>query len=299
MARRVLICLGVILVVGSLLPPLASATPSNSIFQSSEVYTTRTDGCSNTAALRNAADALDDAWETETDALSTPVGVINGDVVVNPAANPVAVTWAGTTVTANVSKHDVTAAQRDSVAAGSWGTVDVSSPSDPVTARSATLQDCSPRPSELYSSTTSARPVLWNATAGDNSGTLDAVMFEFSQPVAGFGAWFGDIEGRVDGDGEPAVIKLFDSAGDLLSASTIPFDRQAPLAGDPSLRTECGGLQAADALACGNQATIFLGFSYDTAVVSRMLVVVGDDDPCLGGSPSTGQRNTSRSSAPS
>ena len=49
---------------------------------------------------------------------------------------------------------------------------------------------------------------------------------------------------------------------------------------DPRGRTTCGGGQSADALACGNQRTQFIGFTYNQPTVARMLGVVGDDDSC-------------------
>ena len=131
------------LVVGS---PAEAAPTSEGPFFSSEVYTTSTT-CSNTSALRAAADLLDDEWYAVAQADSYVAGVIPGPM--DPTPNPTPITLGG--VTANVSKHDVDDVTALSTAPMSWGSVDgIASTNDPETATGATLQDCSPRPASLY-----------------------------------------------------------------------------------------------------------------------------------------------------
>ncbi len=263
------------LMLGLSLTPATVADAAPTLVFSDEVYTTpaTASGCSNTSALRAATDQLDGPWRTATGAPAFVVGAL--PPAANPTPNPTSLSLGGVTI--DVAKHDVSAADAASTAQGSWGTVDVANPSDPTLRTSSTLQDCSPRPARLYD--TGGQPTLWNATGGDGS-SLDAVMFAFSSPVRAFGAWFGDIETRVDGEGQPAYIKLFDSTGAVISLSTITPQRAAPLATDPSGRSQCGGTQSSDAFACGNQATRFIGFNSTTSDVAAMLVVVGDDDSC-------------------
>ncbi|SIT88352.1 hypothetical protein [Microbacterium sp. RU33B] len=132
-----------------------------------------------------------------------------------------------------------------------------------------TLQGGAPRPSVILGNTgcTNGNGFAFTSFggAGENT-TRDALDFTFSRPVLGFGAWFADLETRTDGAGIPALLRLYDSAGVLLSEQTIaPVGSQAG----------CGG----DIAACGNNTTRWVGFVADTATpVSRMVVIVGDNE---------------------
>jgi len=253
--------------------PVGGAPSTEGPFFSTEVYTTSTN-CSNTAALRAAVDLLDDEWRAVAQADSYISGSLPGPA--DPTPNPTSMVFGP--ITLGISKHDIDGPTALSNAAASWGAVDAASVNDPETAVSATLQDCALRPASLYAPSAADRPPFWNATAGDGA-TRDAVFMEFSEPVAAFGAWFGDLETRQD-DGTAGRLKLFDATGAVIVNDPIVSGRPIPLPGDPSGRTTCGGTQAADALACGNQATRYIGFAYDEPTVAAMLVVVGDDDSC-------------------
>ncbi len=157
---------------------------------------------------------------------------------------------------------------------------------------SARLQDCAPRPADLTSapagmlmpSTASfsglgATPAtFWNATTFPAGNQLDAALFEFSRPVGAFGLWFGDLETRppvTGGGGALAIVKLLDSAGNVIQSTEILPDEASI---DDSV---CGGAaQSTDNLGCGNQASRFIGFVEPTESVASMLVIVGEDDSC-------------------
>ena len=141
-----------------------------------------------------------------------------------------------------------------------------------------TLQDNSPRPDatsadptpDLYEPTD--QPRFWTQTGGDST-SRNAILFEFSSPVGAFGAWFADLETRTDG-GVPAILRLIDSEGDPIGEDQI-------IEPDPSFfktQSDCGGLSSSDITGCGNSTTRWIGFVDPFARVSKMVVIVGDDD---------------------
>jgi hypothetical protein len=129
------------------------------------------------------------------------------------------------------------------------------------------MQGAAPRPDVFVddASCSGTGGFYYNAVGGAGEGfTRDAIEFTFGRPVRAFGAWFGDLETRVTGGGIPALLRLYDENGTLLSESVI-----APTA------TTCAG----DLDGCGNNTTRWLGFVADRAEpVSRMVVIVGDED---------------------
>lgn len=274
-------------------PTNASAQVAMSgIFVSNEIFAPNTStSCSGQSAssaagatLRTAVAAQDDAWRAATAAagatswvlVEVPVPTNNNYVDTHPTA--VAVPGTGG-LTVSVSKRDVSVAQRDSLAPSSFGTLDIAGYRDPYTpawgtsGSASTLQDCATRPLELYDGVAMPQPRMWNAISGDGS-TLDSAYFEFSAPVDSFGAWFGDLETRTDGEGVAAHLKLFAADGTVLYSGVIPTSTA-------DQTNDCGGPnQGSDGVGCGNQATRWIGFHQVGAQVSSMLVVVGDDDTC-------------------
>ncbi|MBX3196294.1 MAG: hypothetical protein KF727_14500 [Microbacteriaceae bacterium] len=106
--------------------------------------------------------------------------------------------------------------------------------------------------------------VVYNEFGGSGeASTRDAVELSFSRPVIAFGAWFGDLETRTDGQGVPAVVYLFGPEGDLVEQFQVTPD------GDQSLCENSARL-------CGNETTRWVGFT--DVLVGRMVVVVGDED---------------------
>lgn len=47
------------------------------------------------------------------------------------------------------------------------------------------------------------------------------MLFDFGQPIYGFGVRVGDLETRSDGSGVAATIQLFDASGVLITAMNI------------------------------------------------------------------------------
>jgi len=134
------------------------------------------------------------------------------------------------------------------------------------------LQGGAPRPTSLESnaacSTAAGFAYATQGGVGENT-TRDAVEFTFSRGVLGFGAWFGDLETRTDGNGVAAVVRLYGAGNVLLSDQVVqPGPSYLP-------QSNCGGTFTG----CGNNTTRWIGFVADPALpVTRMVVIVGDDD---------------------
>ncbi len=141
-----------------------------------------------------------------------------------------------------------------------------------------TLQDRAPRPNatsadlapDLYE--LAAQPRFWTQTGGDGT-SRNAILFEFSSPVGAFGAWFGDLETRVD-RGVSAILRLIDSAGNPIGEDQIIEPDQSFF----TTQSDCGGTSRSDITGCGNSTTRWIGFVDPLARVSKMVVIVGDDD---------------------
>lgn len=207
---------------------------------------------------------------------------------------PYALAVPGTDLVVSMSLYNVTAADAGgatSTTAMSWGTQSTSSAPSLLFGSTEQLQDCAPKPIRLVSSAEGgplASPTAYWTVSGFGSTqdqtTLDSAFFSFSEPVDNFGAWFGDLETRLDdvgnGDGgELGYIKLYDSAGTVLAVEPIVPNVQTAIA--PATPFGCGGGTGADPSACGNHGTRFLGFTWDTPDVAAFQVIVGDDDHCV------------------
>lgn len=252
------------------------------------------------ATARTDVDAQNDPWIAT--AASRGLGLVLPAVIPVPAdpdrvdVSPTELSVPGSSVTIGVSYRNVPHSQiaaYNSAAVGDpsvgtdpnagGGSTAYRNPYTPIPA-DGTMQDCSPYPASLYD--TSSAPGIqparqWNALFG--SGTdLDGALFEFSSPVAAFGAWFGDLETRPPAT--PAYLKLLDAAGTVVWEGPVP----ATVAASPT-DAECGGPNAStDLLGCGNQTTRWIGFVTKPGdpLISKMLVVVGDDDSCAQTTPS-------------
>ncbi len=140
------------------------------------------------------------------------------------------------------------------------------------------LQDRAPRPNATSADPTpdlydlANQPRFWTQTGGDGA-SRNAVLFEFSSPVGAFGAWFADLETRTDG-GVPAILRLLDSEGDPIGEDQII----EPDSSFFTTQSDCGGLNSSDITGCGNSTTRWIGFVDPLARVSKMVVIVGDDD---------------------
>ena len=245
------------------------------------------------AAARADVDAQNDPWEAT--AAARGLTVVRPATIPVPAdpdrvdLSPTPLAVPGSTVTIgasyrNVPYADIAAYTPAALGSPAVGT-DPNSGAAPHSYRNpytpipndGTLQDCSPYPASLYdtSPTSGVQPARqWNALYGSGS-ELDGALFEFSAPVAAFGAWFGDLETR---PGTPAYVKLIADDNTVLWEGPVP----ASIGPNPTI-AQCGGSNTAtDPLACGNQTTRWIGFVTQPGdpLVKRMLVTVGDDDDC-------------------
>jgi uncharacterized repeat protein (TIGR01451 family) len=186
---------------------------------------------------------------------------------------------------------------------------------DGCSAGSTALQDGAPRPTGLLG-------CYYNDAANlrGNNDNPNGILFRFSEPLAAFGAWFGDLEGKPYGTnyyhdgsgggtgigGAQAYMRLFFENGTMqevpiepslapsgpwLAANAPPPASPVGSGGDVGY---CGGHNSAtDAVGCGNKTTRWIGFVADqpTNRVTQMLVVVGDDDHS-GAGPSDGPNVT-------
>lgn len=101
-----------------------------------------------------------------------------------------------------------------SMTGGLFGQLESNTASYPERNSSAALQDAAPKPFSLLG--TNYR----NEDSG-STGTKNAVLFDFGQPVYGFGVRVGDLETRSDGSGVVATIQLFDASGALITATNV------------------------------------------------------------------------------
>ncbi|MEM8806179.1 MAG: hypothetical protein AAGF01_09145 [Cyanobacteria bacterium P01_G01_bin.38] len=144
------------------------------------------------------------------------------------------------------------------------------------------LQDNAPRPASLYDAalgSADGHPALWDESAGSSSNP-NGVLFTFAEPVSAFGAWFGDVETRTDGNGTPAYLRLLDGNGDQIGAdiAIAPNNLIESSGTTPIDQADCG--TSATDRGCGNKSTRWIGFVDNAAAprIAQMLLIVGDDD---------------------
>ena len=246
-------------------------------------------GGGNNATLRGQVDDQDDTWRADAVAVGatsfamvdfgtqssdgfadlrpdTPGPYPPGDPITNPLTIPDATYFAFPTTSGLTL--EVTLLNMDG---GSTfgGTPAGMTATYPRLTRSATLQDGAPRPASLYDSSSADRPRFWNEVMGSGA-NRNAILFQFSEPIAAFGAWFGDVETRTDGSGTAAQVQLFDQNDNIIDDQVIPTSTS-----DQSL---CGSPVNDSYAGCGNETTRWVGFIDENVRVSAMLVIVGDDD---------------------
>jgi uncharacterized repeat protein (TIGR01451 family) len=223
-----------------------------------------------TAASRTAVDGLDDAWRSAAGLPQTGT--------VQP--------WFGTTVgsipnnapnlfTTNGVNVDVALVNLDNPTTNCTGTINAGAGTPQLT-QAAALQDTAPRPASLFDSAGN-HPSYWTENVGSTT-SRNGILFTFSKPVAAFGAWFGDVETRADGNGTPALLRLLDANGQRIGQD-IPIT--------PTTISNGGAFASVDQAqcgtsftdrGCGNKSTRWIGFVDGMARVKQALVIVGDDD---------------------
>ena len=233
---------------------VGEAPTAVSIFISDEVSGTG-------LTARETVDTLNDSWETAgqtAGAASFTVGTINS------TDTPVILT-AGGGFTAEVSLRDIDGSDP---LIGSPATTQGDASA---TTTTTTMQDNSPKPQSLYANS----EAYYNESSGSSS-NRNGLLFTFSSPVRMFGAWFGDVETRTDGQGTTAVLRLIDASG-LQIGVDIPVPTSTI---DQSL---CGAPTNDSFAGCGNRTTRWIGFVADAGTpVKQMLLIVGDDDTTSG-----------------
>lgn len=246
--RKFLVCAGITAALIAV-PSLAAATP----LQSSEVS-------GGSSAARAAVTMLKDPFDTAVGSAPAPI-VISGSVGA-PLSGAIGTTPDGVTVSVERARYDTVDPFNPAFVGYS------TNPGIGTCGGSGTnMQGSAPRPDVLTGlPDCSDSGMVYNEVSGaGESTTRDAVELTFSRPVIAFGAWFGDLETRTDGQGTPAIVYLYGTDGTtLVEQYTV-----VPDAADQSV---CGNTSRQ----CGNGSTRWLGF-YDR-LVSRMVVVVGDED---------------------
>lgn len=232
---------------------VGEAPTAVSVFISDEVSGTA-------LTARETVDTLNDSWETAgqaAGAASFTVGTINSTDI------PIILT-AGGGFTAEVSLRDMDGSDPlIGSAASTQGNAGSTS--------STTMQDNSPKPQSLYTN----GEAYYNESSGSTS-SPNGLLFTFSTPVRMFGAWFGDVETRTDGQGATAVLRLIDDNGSQIGVD-IPVPTSTT---DQSL---CGAPTNDSYAGCGNRTTRWIGFVADAGTpVKQMLLIVGDDDTTSG-----------------
>ncbi|MGB7443683.1 MAG: hypothetical protein WA919_21680 [Coleofasciculaceae cyanobacterium] len=235
--------------------PISAALAVPTVYISDEVG-------SNNSLSRSQVEEQDDNWRNA----ATIFGASNftqnviptgSNEAISPTAYPLITTATGIMV--DVSLRDLTDA--DLALPSSLGTA---ATGNPRLSNSDTLQGSAPRPTSLYD--TSGQSRFWNELVGSSS-SRNGVLFTFSQPLSAFGAWFGDLETRTDGNGVPALVRLLDANGNRIGEDiVIPSSTED--------QSQCVG----NFRGCGNSTTRWIGFVDPDTQVKQMLVIVGDDD---------------------
>jgi uncharacterized repeat protein (TIGR01451 family) len=260
-----------------------SASAAVTPYVSGEVGSTSNSNSNNltNTPVRAAAEDLRDPWQADVESrLLCTVGT--GDLTDMPASLPAGANYSTTIAGVGVS---ISSRNVDPLVAGSLGTITTNTVGN---STSDMLQDGAPKPALFFPNGN-----FWNDTSNDAGGQRDGVLFEFATPVMGFGAWFGDLENRINHpDGvtrTPAIMRFFDASGTQIGSDVEVGPDAAFLASHPTgnsyTEANCGGSNATDIVGCGSGTTRFLGLVADAATpVSKVLVFVGDDDPNEDGS---------------
>lgn len=220
---------------------------------------------SNTQSIRSAVDDLDNEWYSDVTELYQCNGE-NSTLITRKLLND---SFDGTNlVVANGVSVHVQVVEIDSTQNMINRTSDWNSKVSGC-GNSSILQDSSPRPQSLVDNSCYVNELL-NAEDGNRIGFL----FSFSSPVSAFGTWFGDLETRnpdVFG-GALAFVKYYNEDNDEIGNANI--------ATSTSNQSLCGSTSSENYyVGCGNKTTRWIGFlADDSTKVSKMLVIVGDDD---------------------
>ena len=216
----------------------------------------------NSAAARTAVDALRTPWVTAlaADGYPAPSPMVLTTATGSNVSGVIGTTAAGTTVSVERSRYS------DSTTAPTLVSTSPTPGTAACTNSGLSLQGNAPRPATLVGNAacSNGNGTVYTESGGMGEGTTrDALTFTFSRPLWGFGAWFGDLETRTDGQGVPAIVRLLDTAGTVVEQFQVAPDV-----------TQSACSSAANG--CGNNTTRWVGFTGRLA--SAMVVIVGDED---------------------
>ncbi|MCB0000243.1 MAG: hypothetical protein KDE56_30975 [Anaerolineales bacterium] len=218
----------------------------------------------NNTTSRALVDTLDDSWESAAQGIGAASFELGA--VFDPVAPVILQTANGFTIEVSLRNMD-----------GNDPLVGTASGTQGDVSNSSTLQDNAPKPQSMVAD-------AFYAESAGSSSNRNALLFTFSQPIRTFGAWFGDVETRTDGEGVPAILRLLASDGTQIGSdveitpglvNNVAIDQQS-----------CGASEADDPtpgsetfIGCGNRTTRWIGFVADgTNPVKQMILIVGDDD---------------------
>lgn len=227
----------------------------------------------NNSGTRDIAELFREPWAQEAEALGACMDTfLTQDLEgLSPFPFPGSGSSTNNTIQFTLSGVQVTISNRDitgpSLIGEPGGVVSLSN--------SSSLQGSAPRPSSLFN--TSNQPDFLTETSGSST-SRNAMLFEFDTPVRAFGTWFGDLE--TNPLGTEAILRLFDASNNQIGSDIIIPADTAFLASNGNTTSDCGGAPSGtDVDGCGNSTTRFIGFTADVLTpVSKMLVIVGDDD---------------------
>lgn len=136
---------------------------------------------------------------------------------------------------------------------------------------------------------------------GDQNNYRNGLRFTFSKPVDNFGVWVGDVETRTDGQGTPALLRLYDESLSLILEQVIK-PNNIHTDGDQN-QSVCGTTNTTTSLinttGCGHNTTRYIGFAGNMPLVSYMIIIVGDDDAFPGTDENNGNTEHISFMAPS
>ena len=257
----------------ALFAPITSALwPIATAFAMPEPYISDEVGFNN-ATSRNQVDTLDDVWRSAATAIG-PVSFSQNTIPAGPNNQSISADGYTLMMSENGTLVQVSLRNLNDADIANSSSVGMVASGQPRLDNTSTLQGSAPRPASFYN--TSAQPRFWNENTGSTT-SRNAILFEFSESVTAFGAWFADIETRTDGNGTPAFVRLLDEAGNRIGDDIIIHT-------STSDQSQCGASSATfpssndNFRGCGNRTTRWIGFVDPDAQVKQMLVVVGDDD---------------------
>ena len=229
----------------------------------------------NDAAGRAAASTLDDPWRDlvllgdPTAVFEQPDNLADERILPTPPLAGV-LEFPATALTVNYSVRTMDGPL--------YGTPDIGAGAFYYIDHAASPSGFSPFPDELLGNGVAGTD--YTSFGGRNSilTSRSAILFEFSDPVSAFGLFLGDVESRPAGT--LAEVRLFDDQDSMLNAGTSDLVPTGTVISSSGISTYdvFDNSNTSDIVGqWGNGTTQFYGF-YNESPVSKMLLIVGDED---------------------